>query len=231
MVRPLQLFAALVVGSLLGCADLATAPATAPSPVTPRYNSSEADPPTEWPVKIHSVYSDVTFPYANQAVVASRMRYDAYHASIGGTATRTDTAGNTANFTFSPVARHQFWGFLNQSHQVSFPVSVQHECGTTVQANVNYEAWWQGIGSDGAWRLVTETRSSDPIGYQEPCPRIEEKVEPAGSPNGTSNGGGGNSGCPECVEEPVEGPTWCLIRYKYNIYSGEILSYTVLSCW
>jgi hypothetical protein len=212
-----------------GCADVITAPAGAPSTgprsteITGDQPSQDGDPGPQWPVKIHSASADIAMfaRGAGTARIEAGMRYQAYHASIRGSATVND--GFTSSpLSFSPQEKHTFIEFQDNQHQATFSVPVSRPCGSWIQSDIQFQVWWQG--AQGVW-LDRDSKPDNPVWYQDPCGEKEQD-----EPQNPSTGGGGGD-CPECVETPVAGYSWCRVKYWYDMNTNEILDAVVLYCW
>lgn len=221
--RSLPLFAVVVVG----CSDLGTAPTLHPVPEASRPNTTsifEPDPPTEWPVSILSTTAEVSAP--GDAYIHATMQYHAYHASIAANVMVRDTTGS-ASFTFGPSERHTFLSFRNNFHSAVWNLRLPRSCGTLVDANITYEAWWQGLTLEGLGRYESDIRTRHGEASQSPCSESgqNEGDGEAGSGGGGSGGTGGNV--------PSQGGSYlyCWWQFSYVGESGEILEMWLVGCW
>lgn len=210
--------------ALLGCADLGTSPVLRPEPRGPITSESDGDPPTEWPVQIRSTTADVIMgDQYSPSYIQAQMLYDAYHASISATATLRDPSGSSA-FSLGPVERHSFAAFRYNSHGAQWRLTTPHSCGTILDVNTTYSAWWIGIGSDGESRLDPKNASRFTNGVQPEC--AEENESGENDNDGESGPGPGTS--------PGGGPgdtKYCWWQYTYDAESGEIIDYWLVGCW
>lgn len=202
--------AVLLLGiGVAGCTDAVTAPTAVSRIPSPRPDEVAGDPPEPWPVAITDHYAETELPvqfsgmtWPANAWVRGTMAYDAYHGRISATATLRDDAQTTQR-TFAPQEQHTFWSYSN-TLTAEWPILVSKSCGTILEADVTYEAWWRGIGGGGAElvldRAVAEDspQSSQPrCGDCKPDNTIQPVVyEPGYDPyaDPTNCGGGGGSG-------------------------------------
>jgi len=163
---------------LAGCSDLGTSPTTSPVPAATmrNYGTSDADPATEFPVRIRSTSASVQMPtssYDPAAKINAHMYYDAYHARIQSKAHVRDASGAVSQRDFLPVEKHTFASFLNNFHSAQWSLQVPAKtwgCGNTVEANVFFEAWWRGLSwGSGEFILdiVSDTKQTN--GRQSEC--------------------------------------------------------------
>ena len=228
---------------LAACSDLGTTPVLYPSPDgLPSTSETESDPPTEWPVRIRSTWADVLMGHSSpEAYIDATMRYDAYHASISTTATLRDQSGSSG-FSFGPVERHTFIQFLNNFHGAQWRLRTPHSCGSILDVNVQFTAWWRGIGVDGEARYLNENASIARYGEQPACNTEQEGDESgendndgeevgggAGGPStGTGGGGGGGGGSGSGGTGDAK---YCWWQFNYVGESGEILEIWLVMCW
>jgi hypothetical protein len=211
----------VALAAVAACADTMTSPAF--NPPTERARHNEADPATEWPIAIHTASVSLSLVTPRLVALDTRMTYDAYHASITAEATVASPSGAGYSMNFGPREQHQFWGFRNQEHKGFWNIELATNCGSVLSANAGFRVWWQGLsGTDGGWKLDEEVKSATSGTRQAECPTTEEDKPAAG-------GGGGPNDCVYCVDEPQE-VTWCRVRYTYDLYTGEIYSWTILFC-
>lgn len=215
----------LPVLAIWGCSDLGTSPVLSPPPITqPQTSESEYDPPTEWPVRIRSTHANVVMGDENSPTyIDATMRYDAYHASIGATGTLRDPSGSST-FNFGPVEKHSFWAFLDNHHGVQWKLTTPHNCGSMVDVNVSYLAWWRGIGADGEARYDSQPATRPAHGAQTECANGNESGE---NDNDGESGPGGDG-------TPGGGPgdtKYCWWQYTFDAESGEITDFWLVMCW
>ena len=206
--------ALLIVALVTACSDAEPGE----SPLAPEI--SRAVTTTSAPPRIHWKSATAVFPtQLRAALVDGSMNYDGLHASIGAT---VNIYGPTsASRVFTPVQRHT-QGFYDNNHTASFQVPVQAQCGHSVQATVRFAVW--AADPDGnPVSPVTDQETAD--SSQRDCDTGEEDLT---VPTG---GGGGHNGCPSCMDTPVTGYTWCKVRVKYYVDTGEVISQTTLYCW
>jgi len=100
-------------------------------------------------------------------------------------------------------------------------VPIEGSCGLTVEARGTGSAWHQYRGS--SWG---KQKKSDKKNASQPACRQEDKVEPTGAGGGCDGAGG------SCQDEyPENGYQWCVVRYSYDLNTGEILSWRTLYCY
>jgi hypothetical protein len=174
------------------------------------------DPPKTWPVRIHSASVEVEADYGS---IYAQMRYDAYHASISGSASLVDDVG-AAQFALGPDEQHAPWNYKENHFGKFYHVPVRRACGSEVRAIVTFRAWWMGVGSGGQFSLDDDQRTMPESDRQDPCPTRE--VEEPGP------GGGGMGDTPQ---EDVHSYSTCLVRYTYDVATGAIIRRYVLYCW
>ena len=195
-----------------GCTDSTTAPpqVSAPPKTSAWVGSVEydqADPPTEWPVKINSVSVVATLPaYApGDATISAEMNYDAYHASIEGSATVLGKDNSTR--TFPSITKHANLHFRNQTFRQSYTLPVLSACGNALEAQFKFRAWLVGPTGLGALgTLDSEERIRGDTDYQPEC-------VPA-----PATGGGGSG-------DPPGGGSCYTVRtdhYWYYLDNGEM---------
>ena len=161
--------------ALAGCSDLGTAPAASPAPAggARTYSSTDVDPAKSWPVQIRSHLSGVEMPtgssYPAQATVRASMFYDAYHARITAKGILRDASGTTTR-DFLPKEQHTTFYFQNNHLPAEWSIALTKSCGSILEADVSYEAWWRGFAV-GSGEIVLEraVAADQAIGQQEEC--------------------------------------------------------------
>jgi len=222
--------------ALLGCSDMGTSPVLIPGPRAPTMSESEWDPPTEWPVKIRSTYGLILMGDQSQtSIVQAHMAYDGYHATISSAATLRDPSGS-ANFSFGPVERHSFTKFRENAHSAQWKLTTPHACGSILDVNFTYSAWWLGVGLGGEGKLDNQNASRFESGSQLPCNNEQEGNESGENDNDGESGPGGDGGSDSGGEggggEGGDGERkYCWWQYNYDAESGEILEVWLVACW
>jgi hypothetical protein len=217
----------LLAVAVLGCSDVGTAPTLHPLPEASRRNTTsifEPDPPTEWLVSILSTSASVS-TWLDASIDAS-MRYHAYHASIAASVTVRDTT-TTASFTFGPSEKHTFFSFRDNHHSAGWTVRLRQPCGTFVDANITYEAWFQGLTLEGLGRYESDIVTQHRAASQSPCSESGENEGDGEA--GSGGGGGGGTGS----NPPSQGGSYmtCWWQFSYVGESGEILEMWLVGCW
>lgn len=213
-----SLHAALLLLGLAGCSDHgATSNLTAPE--GPADRSTGQGLPTITSAVASAMFTTGT----SEGIVDGLMYYDAHHASIQANVSLS--GATSAQRSFPAVARHTTAFYENQ-HSASFRIPVPGSCGHTLSGDVRFAVWAYSNDGDVTNLSSTSRNAQTP---QDRCVGEEEATVPRSeAPDG---GGGGGDGCPTCVLEPADGPTWCKVRTKYYLDTGEIISRTTLHCW
>ena len=148
-----------------------------------------------------------------------------------------DPSGS-ANFSFGPVERHTFARFRENSHQAEWRLSTPRTCGTILDVNFAYSAWWLGLGAGGEGKLDNKNASRFESGKQTECANEQDGDESGENDNdgeevgggnggpGTGTGGGNGSGSGGTGDAK-----YCWWQYNYDAESGEILEAWLVMCW
>lgn len=174
-----------------GCDGSATAPpqaTAAPQGSAPSLEvGDQADPPSEWPVRINSVNVTPMLPKTTgDATIIAEMNYNGYHASIEGSA----AVRGKDNFTrdFPVVQKHANSGFRGQAFLQMYTLAILSPCGNSLEAQFKFRAWLlgpTGLGTIGT--LESDERVRDATDYQPACAPPEStgtgKAKPIGGGN------------------------------------------------
>jgi hypothetical protein len=167
--------------------------------------------------------------------IQAGMMYDGYHASINATATLRDPSGS-ANFSFGPAERHSFTRFRDNAHSATWRLSTPHSCGTILDVNGVFSAWWLGVGLGGEAKLDNQIASRPADGSQPECANEQEGDESGENDNDGEEVGGGDGG-PSTGGGSASGAggtgdaKYCWWQYNYDAESGEILEAWLVMCW
>ena len=202
----------------LGCVDAGAVTAPSAPSEDPGRTLTGSDPSMPWPVSITT--ATVTI-WVETGAIDSYMRYQAYHARIAGSATVTDDDGS-AQYLFAPQEKHTFLSYDNHFSRRDH-VTVRNTCGTHIVASMGFEAWWQFMSNGGQFAVDSESKGVGAQASQARC-AVEEVLEDELA--GGSSGGGG-------IDKPTDNTSQrvCVVRYKYDLNTGEIISRSVLYCY
>lgn len=211
-----------VVLAVVACADgtAATAP-PAPRPNPSHVVEEEADAGVIVRVRDADVFLDL---YNKE--VSGWMYYDGLAARMQGNATVNDDGGSATYPLQSPIQRkYGIWNFFGNTYGYAWPLPVRHSCGTTMWASINFYAWVDGLSLDAGimkWSEDDDQRTGSRS--QTPCGVREEEIDPP------ADGGGSGGGT---IEPPVDNLSHskCVVRIKYDLETGDVISITKLYCY
>lgn len=198
-------------------------------PVAPRLNTQPTG--TEPPAFVQPTYTRPTISPYNAGVLVEMSFYYAYHLTLNGQwgmQSRSSSPSSPYGWAGN-VAMNWDTGLHHHALDVDI-LSVPQKCGTTMDASTTHtisrQEYIPGWGTI-TWSPASAVSSTHGGAQQNACAERDE-TKPAEE---VSSSGGGNSGCPECIQEPASGYSWCMVRYWYWMDTGEIYAWEVLYCW
>lgn len=188
----------------------------------------DIDAEKDWPVKIHKFNTKWEWG-ARRGILFGTMTYDAYHASMTPTVMILPPDHGSAYYPpVAAVEQHpDSWGYKGNQFDWNWEVLVRSSCGSATQSKIAFNAWWNGMSADGKIVLDDDPQEWTVMSEQGPCPEVTVE-EPAES-SGPSDGGSGGA-CPLCVDRPVQ-YTHCMVKYTYDVDTGEIYTWDILYCY